>query len=375
MVIVQSTYTPFGGVERVTLSLLKGLLQKGTQVILLTLPGQKWPVESSNLTIVPMGTKRGHRLFKAWAFNRSVNRYLSTYSGSTILSLDKVTTYTHLHAGGGTHKTFLRIRSEYSSAISTLFRNISPFHRYFLYLERKGFENPKLLKVRCNSSMVREDIRREYGLAEDKMIVIHSGIRWQTMENTFLQKDAVARTLRVSHQLDPAWNCLLFLGSGFDRKGLDVAIKGLSMMPGEYHLLVVGNGASDSYMKLARGYQLENRVHFLGPRPDGWQYAALCSALVLPSRYDPFGGASAEGHAMGIPVLVSDKTGYSDFVLHGENGVILKTPMNDAHIEIAFKELAALIENPKWTPGQIREHARQVDDDVILEKLLEDFIS
>lgn len=375
MVIVQSTYTPFGGVERVALSVINGLLQKGTRVVLLTLPGQKWPVASSNLTIVPMGIQRGHRLIKAWAFNRSVNRFLSTDSGSTILSFDKVTTYTHLHAGGGTHKTFLRIRSEYSNTISNFFRTISPFHRYFLFLERKGFENPKLLKVRCNSNMVREDIRREYGLSEDKMILIHSGIRWQEMADTFLQKDAVARELRVLHQLDPQWNCLLFLGSGFDRKGLDVAIKGLSKMPTQFHLLVVGSGATDGYMRLARGWRVENRVHFLGPKSDGWQYAALCSALVLPSRYDPFGGASAEGHAMGIPVLISDKTGYSDFVRHGENGVILKTPMNDAHIEIAFKELAELIENPKWTPAQIREHARQVDDDVILEKLLEDFIS
>lgn len=374
MVIVQSTYTPFGGVERVALSLIKGLLQKDTQVILLTLPGQKWPVQSPHLTIVPMGIKRGHRLLKAWAFNRSVNRYVTTYAVSTILSLDKVTTFTHLHAGGGTHKTFLRIKSGYSNAISNFFRSISPFHRYFLYLEKKGFKNPRLIKVRCNSSMVREDIRREYGVNKDKLIVIHSGIRWQAMENTFEQRAVIAETLRKEHQLDPGWKCLLFLGSGFDRKGLDVAIKGLAKMPGAYHLLVVGSGAPDRYLKLARRHHLENHIHFLGPQKDGWRYATLCRAMVLPSQYDPFGGASAEGHAMGIPVLISDKTGYADFVTHGENGVILKTPMNAAHIETAFNELAALLERPKWTPEQIRAHARQVDDDVILEKLLKDFI-
>ena len=78
---------------------------------------------------------------------------------------------------------------------------------------------------------------------------------------------------------------------------------------------------------------------------------------------------------MGIPVLVSDKTGYCDAVTHGQNGIILKTPMVDTAIGRAFVELHALIDNPQWTAEQLREHARQVDDDVILEMLLEDFLA
>ena len=44
---------------------------------------------------------------------------------------------------------------------------------------------------------------------------------------------------------------LLFLGSGFARKGLDVAIHGLGHMPSGYHLVIVGKGRSGSYQKLA----------------------------------------------------------------------------------------------------------------------------
>lgn len=119
---------------------------------------------------------------------------------------------------------------------------------------------------------------------------------------------------------------------------------------------------------------ITERVHFLGPQPDGWRYATLWKALVLPSQYDPFGGAAAEGHAMGVPVLVSDKTGYSDMVLHGQNGVIMKTPMHKQHIDDAFTQLLSLIEKPQWTADQFRAHSRQVYDDVILERLLREFI-
>jgi UDP-glucose:(heptosyl)LPS alpha-1,3-glucosyltransferase len=121
--------------------------------------------------------------------------------------------------------------------------------------------------------------------------------------------------------------------------------------------------------------KLGDRIHFLGPQSKGWRFASLASALVLPSQYDPFGGASAEGHAMGVPVLVSDKTGYADWVIHGQNGVILKTPIADSTIRYAFALLHSLIEDPLWSAEQFRAHARRLDDDIVLEKLQKDFLA
>jgi UDP-glucose:(heptosyl)LPS alpha-1,3-glucosyltransferase len=375
IILIRSTYSSSGGVERVTLSLIKGLLEKRVAVTLLTLPHQQWPVDHPGLQIVPLGIGRGHRFFQAWAFNRSVNRYLQLNKAGCVLSLDKVATYTHLHAGGGTHRTFLRIRDQYRHRWTRMARAFSLFHRYILFLERKGFENPHFQKVRCNSQLVKEDIQRDYGVPDEKIVMIHSGIQWQAMGDAFENRAKLARELCRRHGLNPQWPMVLFLGSGFSRKGLDVAIRGLAVMPPAFHLVVVGKGAAYAYRRLASSLGVDGRVHFLGPQPQGWRYAALCQALVLPSQYDPFGGASAEGHAMGVPVLVSDKTGYADRVIHGENGVVLKTPMNPERIEGAFGELARLIACPQWTPDQLRTHARYVDDAVILEQLLDSFLN
>lgn len=375
IIVIRSTYTPAGGVERVTVSLIEGLLKKGLRVTLLSMPNQKWPLAGPQLEIVPVGIGRGHRLLQAWSFNRGVRRYLFRYRTSCVLSLDKVVGFTHLHAGGGTHKTFLSIRRRYHRGAAGFFQRISLFHRYILYLEKKGFESPYLQKVRCNSSLVRDDIRRDYDVPLEKLIVVPSGIRWKEMGPVFDDRRVVAAELCRRHRLQSEWKMLLFLGSGFARKGLDVAIRGLSHFASDYHLVIIGKGRSGSYRKLASDMGLGERVHFLGPQPSGWRFAALARAIVLPSQYDPFGGAAAEGHAMGIPALVSDKTGYADGVIHGQNGVILKTPMTDIAIRQAFAMLQALIESPTWTAEQFREHARQVDDDVILERLMEDFLS
>lgn len=374
MALIRSSYSAYGGVERTTLSIIKALLKANVKVTLLTWPYQSWPVSHKNLEVVQLGSHRGSRFWRAWLFNRAVSKYLLNNPFDCIFSLDRVSQFTHLHAGGGTHKAFLKIKNENSNAIKRIFRKTSPFHAYTLYLEKKGFANPKLRKVRCNSNLVKNDIRQDYHVDQDKLQVIYSSIDWKGIGAFFNQRSVIASELCKEHNIDPEWNCLLFLGSGFSRKGLDTAIKGLHVLPESYHLLIVGNGSQRPYLRQASKLGLFRRVHFLGAQEKGWRYASICKALVLPSRYDPFGGAAAEAQAMGLLVLVSDKTGYVDWVMPDNSGVILESPMTKDKIQNAFKELIQLIETPKMTPTEIREHNKNLDNDVISEKLMREFL-
>ena len=112
----------------------------------------------------------------------------------------------------------------------------------------------------------------------------------------------------------------------------------------------------------------------MGAQEKGWRYASICKALVLASLYEPFGGAAAEAQAMGLPVLISDKNGYMDWVIPKRNGLVLESPMIKDRIHNAFMELVELIEHPKMTPEQIRQHIKVLDNEVILEKLIRDFL-
>ena len=47
-------------------------------------------------------------------------------------------------------------------------------------------------------------------------------------------------------------------------KGIDTAIKSLSMLPSDYTLQIVGGGCKDKYVKLARKMNVEDREEFLG---------------------------------------------------------------------------------------------------------------
>lgn len=375
VVIVRSSFSIHGGAEKIALDVIQTLLKNQIDVRLLTWPDQNWPIAHPKLQIIPSGIAKGPRFIQALSFNKEVENYLKDNNPECIFSFDKVNTFTHLHAGGGTHCTFLQIKNAESSCLASSFRRLSLFHRYTLYLEKKGFQNSKLKKIQCPSSLVKKDIINDYGVPEKKLEVIPNGVDWHKIGKVFHRRPEKAAELVSRHQLDAQRSYLLFLGSGFDRKGLDIAIRGVAGMPERYGLLVVGKGRTAPYKQLIRQLSLDDRVVFLGTQENGWEYAALCKALVLPSRYEPFGIAPAEANAMGIPVLVSDKTGYMDQIEEGKNGVILKFPANPETIADAFARLLTTIESTTSEKAEvIREKVHSLDFNVLTDRLLHRFL-
>lgn len=372
--LVRSSYSPYGGAETLTLELLHAMLKEDIRVFLLTRPYQDWPIDHPKFQPVPLGYHRGNRLLKTWLFERSVRRYLARRPFECVFSLDRISRFTHLHAGGGSHRTFLEIKNENAPALERIFRKTSLFHAYMLYLERKGFLTPDLKKVHCCSKMVSQDIHRNYGVPFSKLQVIYNGIDWEGIGESFDRRRELAMDLSHRYQIDPGHDWLFFLGSGFERKGLGLVISGLEFLPSSYHLLVVGQGNPRNFLRQARRNRVADRITFLGPQSEGWRFAALCKAVVLPSYYDPFGLAAAEAQAMGLPALVSDRTGYSELVQPGQTGVVLKHPVTVGDIRDGFKNLQDLIENPKKSALEIRRHIRFLDKKRVLSQLIHDFI-
>jgi len=375
LALIRSGYSPFGGIEMHALSLMNKLLDYNVQIDLLTRPHQNWPINHPKLNIVALGVNKGNRLFQSWIFNRSVRQYLKEQSFHCVFSMDQVDTCTHIHAGGGSHKVFLKIKNQSSPVMARLFRKFSLFHNYILKLEKKAFTGEMLQKIRCCSEMVRQDISNHYQVPENKMIVVHNGIDWSGIGSFFESRLSLKEDLQKKHALNPNWKMLLFLGSGFMRKGLDIAIKGLKHMDDDFHLLVIGKGAPKPFMQIAKKIGVENRVHILGPQEKGWKYAALCKGFVLPSRYEPFGRAAAEAQAMGIPALVSNRTGYAELIQPKKNGIVMNFPESDNEIHNSFKNFAHLMNNPVLSSEDIRNHIEHLDDEAVIKTLIRDFLS
>ncbi|HEX8074055.1 MAG TPA: glycosyltransferase family 4 protein [Thermoleophilaceae bacterium] len=119
-------------------------------------------------------------------------------------------------------------------------------------------------------------------------------------------------------------------------KGQDTAIRALPGIRERFdaHLLLVGDVSFSSQRfdnvgyrrkleRLARELGVEPAVHFLGQRPDVAELMGASDLLLLPSWDEPFGLVVAEAMAIGVPVMVTNRGGVSEYVTDGVHGRLL----------------------------------------------------
>jgi UDP-glucose:(heptosyl)LPS alpha-1,3-glucosyltransferase len=196
---------------------------------------------------------------------------------------------------------------------------LNPYHRYVLAAEKKLFSSPRLKAVICISQMVKDDIRRHYDVAEDKLHVIYNGVDTAAFHPELARRHRQAT--RTAYGIPPDIPLFLFVGSGFERKGLKLALDALAELPDTVHLLVVGK---DKRMAAFRHHAdklgIARRVHFAGGQQDVRPFYGAADALVFPTLYEPFGNVALEAFACGLPVITSTHSGAAELIQKGENG-------------------------------------------------------
>lgn len=124
--------------------------------------------------------------------------------------------------------------------------------------------------------------------------------------------DVIRSSVRRSLGLPADCCLLLFVGSDFRRKGLDLIISSLAATGSRsHHLLVCGQSNPESYRKQAKGLGISGRVHFLGPRDDIPRLMTAANLLVHPARQETAGMVLLEALTYGLPVLCTENCGYS----------------------------------------------------------------
>jgi UDP-glucose:(heptosyl)LPS alpha-1,3-glucosyltransferase len=214
---------------------------------------------------------------------------------------------------------------------------LSPFHRTLLALEKRLFQDPALKLVIANSRQVQAEVIRHYQVDPKKIRVIYNGVdreRFSPQRLAALQ-DNVLREL----DLGPESPTILFVGSGFKRKGLHFLIEALPrLQQRESLLLVVGQGRTAPYERLARELGVAPRVRFLGPQPRVERFYAAARVLALPTIYDPCSNVVLEALAGGLPVVTSAANGAAEFIQPGLNGAVLARPDDTPALAAALDE-------------------------------------
>jgi UDP-glucose:(heptosyl)LPS alpha-1,3-glucosyltransferase len=259
-------------------------------------------------------------------------------------------------AGEGTHRGYL-------AAMGRRLSKVNPYHRTVMWLESGIFRLKRASHVVAISRLGKQEIERLYGPPADHVTVVYNGVDAERFDPE--RRSRLGEALRSELGLDARGWTVLFVGSGFERKGLGPLIEGVSLLKsGTVRLLVAGKGRTEPYRSLAERLGIAGQVIWLGPRPDVERLYALADAVALPARYEPFGNVHLEALASGVPVLSSRWAGGSELIANGENGAVVQEITGQAIAEalqaLRAGDPASLALSAR-TRASAFTHAAQVD--------------
>jgi UDP-glucose:(heptosyl)LPS alpha-1,3-glucosyltransferase len=351
--LLRQRVTALGGAETTLNYLVRGLAAAGHEVAV-------YGAEPTAVAQAALGPGAAYVRVPVWGgktlrlltFALNSRRLLKDAGDQVVFSLERVLSPQVYRAGDGCHREFLSRRAPYLSPLARAAQELTPFHRVMLGVERRLFTSPELRRVIANSRQVRDEIIRLYGVNPARLRVIYNGLDRQRFHP--LDPNAAA-ALRQHLGAAENGSVILFVGSGFERKGLTYLLRAFgSLRDKASHLWVVGKGHSAPYVRAAERLGVADRVRFWGPVSETAPFYQAATVLALPTIYDPCSNVVLEALACGLPAVTTTANGAAEFITPGENGAVVPQPDDIAGLTEALITFITRGRDP-----QVRQAAAQ----------------
>lgn len=211
-------------------------------------------------------------------------------------SLERINCPDIYRAGDGVHRQYLQTKKK-------SFKLLNPV---YLYLERRCFKNADT--IIANSVMVKNEIIHHYSIDSKKISVIYSGVGLDI-------DTSQAGSVRKELSIDSSTKIILFVGSGFARKGVAEMIYLLAKLDKNYFAIVIGKEKHLSrYSTLTEQLGIAEKVKFTGPVKDIDRYYIDSDILLLPTNYEPFSNVVLEAMVGGNAVITTRQNGAAEIL-------------------------------------------------------------
>ncbi len=359
--IVRKKYVFHGGSEGFSQSLIRSLSAAGNEVHVYAL---EWDGPSNDrVSIHSVPALRWNSFLRDLTFALSARRLLRRERFDIIQSHDKTLLQDIYRAGDGCHIEWLRQRWKrigWAGRMSILF---NPYHWLILGIERSIFRRHRYRKIIAISELVRRNIGEHYGVRPNDIVVIYNGVDLHRFHPS--NRERFRDAVRMRHGIGEHEMVLLFVGSGFERKGVEFLLRAADLVDFPLVVLVVGRGRAEGYQRPDR----RQRVVFAGPRKDVEEYYAAADIFVFPSIYEPFGNVHLEALASGLPVITSRCSGGAEVIRNGENGYVVDEPEDCEEIAQAIRKCRdGSVRDAMGT--EARRTAERFSEDVFVQNIM-----
>ncbi len=344
-------YFPFGGIQRDLMKLARESLARGHEVRVYVvhwnapLPAETG--EAIEVVKAPVSALANHRLYERFA--AWVRDHLRRHPVDVVVGMNKMPGLDVYYAGDSCFE------EKVSSQRGALYR-LLPRYRHFAAFERAVFDPSARTRVLTISNQQVPQFRKHYGTPEARFYPLPPGIDPDRRAPDDVSE--VRQAFRREFQLGDNERLLLFVGSGFRKKGLDRTLLAFRALPPELYsrtrLFVIGHDNAQPFRRLAKRLKVADRVRFFPGRDDIPRFLFSADGLVLPAYDENAGMIIIEAMIAGLPALVTGNCGYAQFLRDARAGIVSEAPFDQQQFNAQLIELLTSAERPRWRSNGIR---------------------
>lgn len=334
-------YFPHGGIPRDLMKMAREALARGHGV---RVYAERWQgdrpaeVEVVELSAPALSNHRRYRRFFA-----RMREHLLEHPVDLVVGMNKMPGLDVYYAGDSCYEE--KARSQRGRGYRLL-----PRYRHFAAYERAVFEPSAGTEILTISDVEVPHFRRHYGTPPERFHALPPGI--DPDRRAPADQAAVRAGFRAEFGIGEDEHLLLFLGSGFIKKGLDRALRGVRALPAprreSVRLFVVGHDNPRPFQRLARRLGIAHRVRFFAGRDDVPRFLSGADALVLPAYDENAGMVILEAMIAGLPVLVTGNCGYARYVSEAGAGLVTPVPFEQQTFDAQLEELLVSPQRAVW---------------------------
>lgn len=334
-------FFPHGGIPRDLMKIARECRARGHQVRVYAARWEAAMPEDLQVVEVPVKAWTNHRRYERFAAR--VLDHLARNPVDLVVGMNKMPGLHVYYAGDSCYEEKVRTQR------SGLYR-LTPRYRHFARFERAVFDPAAATEILTISDVQIPCFRRHYGTPPERFHPLPPGI--DPDRRAPPDRNARREAFRREFGIGDGEHLLLFVGSGFIKKGLDRALLAFRALPPELRdrsrLFVVGHDDAAPFRRLAARLRIREQVRFFPGRDDVPRFLFGADGLILPAYDENAGMVIIEAMIAGLPVLVTGNCGYAHYVASAGAGLVAGVPYDQQAFDRQLVELLTSPERPRW---------------------------
>lgn len=346
LALIRRQFSATGGAELYLQRLMAALIAGGHEVHLFAEYWQCIPGKAALHRVEASGS----RAERPVRFAQAVRDALASLRFDCVFSLERTLQQDVYRAGDGLHRVWLERRRQFAPWWKRSFIGRGAFHRNMMELEAQTFDPANTRRIIVNSEMVRREILQHFRFPEERIHLVRNGVDVKRFQSGKRAETRARFGIKDDDFL------LLFVGSGWERKGLRHVVGALAALelslitktmaevlrqtvetakhvmsgtPGAVPMELPVRYKRVKLLVAGKGRSLDSvgaNVIFAGSMPDVENAYAASDLFVFPPVYEPSSNVVLEALAAGVPVITSIHNGASEFIEEQCNGSVIDDP-------------------------------------------------